>query len=60
MTWRVGIQLSLDDLASLTWSTPGVFSALKNDAFYTAAGGKQTKMAAGGIRVEKDISLTGK
>jgi len=37
--------------------TPGVVSAPKNDAFYTAAAGKQTKMAAGGNRVEKEDSL---
>lgn len=29
----------------------------KNDAFYTAAAVKQTKMAAGGNRVEKEDSL---
>lgn len=32
-------------------------SALKNDALYTAAAGKQTKMAAGGNGVEKEDSL---
>lgn len=29
----------------------------KNDAFYTAAAGKQPKMVAGGNRVEKEDSL---